>query len=56
VSVLGEALTPIAMLHQQICISQGHRPVEAMAEGFDHQGFGGRVVSAFPLMYLFQQL
>jgi hypothetical protein len=51
--MLGEALATVAMLHQLVCISQGHRPVETVVEGFGHQGYRRRVVSALPLMYLF---
>jgi hypothetical protein len=54
--MLGEALAAVEMLHQLICIPQGRRPVETMAESFSYQGSGRRVVSALPLMYLFQQL
>jgi hypothetical protein len=31
-------------------------PAEAMAESFGHQGSGGCVMSALPLMYLLQKL
>jgi hypothetical protein len=54
--MLGEMLVAIAMLHQLICIPQGRRPVETVAEGFSHQGSARHMVSALPLMYLFQQL
>jgi hypothetical protein len=54
--MLGETLAAIAMLHQVICIPQGCRPVETVAEGFSHQGSGRCVMSTLSLMYLFQQL
>jgi hypothetical protein len=44
------------MLHQLICIPQGRRPVETMAEGFSHQGSRRCVMPALPLVYLSQQL
>jgi hypothetical protein len=54
--MLGEVLAAVAMLHQLICVSQGRRPIETMAEGLSHQGSGRYVMPALPLMYLSQQL
>jgi hypothetical protein len=56
VPMLGEALTAVAMLHQLICVPQGRWPVETVVEGLSHQGSGGCVMPALPLMYLSQQL
>jgi hypothetical protein len=50
--MLGEALAAVALFHQLLCILLGRWSIEAMAEGFGHQGSGICVMSAFPLVYL----
>jgi hypothetical protein len=56
VSMLGEALAAVTMLHQLFWVLLGHRPIETVTEGLSHQGSGRCVMPALPLMYLFQQL
>jgi hypothetical protein len=54
VSMLGEALAAVALLHQLFCILLGRRPIETMMEGLSHQGSRRCVMPAdvYALLFL----